>query len=135
MKRLIFAAGIAMCIFMFMCACKKEKTLTVPATLADTEWTQFSYGPKEATAVMIFDGKTCRLRILGTGSEAGETLSFDYTYAKPKLRLTPTDGSSSPVEAEAVTDGKSYVGLEFPDSGTTPNGMYWLNTGDSVWKK
>lgn len=133
MKRLIFAAGIAVCIL--MCACKKEKPLTVPATLAGTEWTQFSYGLKEATAVMIFDGKSCRLRILGTGSETEKTISYDYTYAKPKLRLTPTDGTASRIEAEAVTDGKSYVGLVFPDSGTTPNGMYWLNTGGSVWKK
>lgn len=133
MKRLIFAAGIAVCIL--MCACKKEKPLTVPATLAGTEWTQFSYGLKEATAVMIFDGKSCRLRILGTGSETEKTISYDYTYAKPKLRLTPTDGTASRIEAEAVTDGKSYVGLVFPDSGTIPNGMYWLNTGSSVWKK
>ena len=116
MKRLIIAAGIALCALTV--ACKKENGGTNTETFA----------------TLTFNAKQCHLKVIDTNDKVIAERDFEYTYKKPDLQLKAMDNNREVIKARGSASGRRTIFI-FDKRTDHPQGSYWLDTGDYVWRK
>lgn len=129
MKRLIIAAGIVLCALTV--ACKKENGGTVPEKLAGTKWVSAN---TETFATLTFNAKQCHLKVIDTNDKVIAERDFEYTYKKPDLQLKAMDNNREVIKAHGSASGRRTIFI-FDKRTDHPQGSYWLDTGDYVWRK
>ena len=129
MKRLIIVAGIALCALTV--ACKKENGGTMPEKLAGTKWISAN---SETFATLTFEAKQCHLKVIDAKDKVIAERDFEYTYKKPDLQLKAADNNREVIKARSTTSGRRTIFI-FDKRADHPQGSYWLDTGDYVWRK
>lgn len=112
-------------------ACKKENGGTVPEKLTGTKWVSAN---TETFATLTFNAKQCHLKVIDTNDKVIAERDFEYTYKKPDLQLKAMDNNREVIKAHGSASGRRTIFI-FDKRTDHPQGSYWLDTGDYVWRK